>query len=83
MNELASGRLLNLVERLLALQPAIERYRELENLAVGLMMTAEVSEIEVPGKGWVTLSEPGRLTVMPAEHAAGALIEIVPLKELL
>lgn len=80
MNELASGRLHGLILRLIELQPAVERYREVENLLTGLMLSAEVSEIAIPGKGRVALATGAHLVVEPDERPVGAIIEITPLK---
>ncbi|MCK6629358.1 MAG: hypothetical protein L6R45_29800 [Anaerolineae bacterium] len=50
------------VERLLALRPAVERYNEWANIVAGLMMTAEVAKVEIPGRGEVVLQD-GKLSV--------------------
>lgn len=55
-------RLYQMVERVLALRPAVERYEEMTNLLHGLMMTADLKQITVPGQGRVTLQD-GKLTV--------------------
>jgi hypothetical protein len=56
-------------DRLLRLRAAAERYNELVNLMTGLMMTAEVSEIEIPGQGKATLRD-GNLDVTVEPTAA-------------
>jgi hypothetical protein len=55
-------RLCRMIDQVLRLRPAVERYNEMTNLLAGLMMTAGVSEIEVPGQGKVTWQE-GKLEV--------------------
>lgn len=85
MSAVATEQLKSLIERLLELQPAAERYKEAENLLIGLMLTAEVSEIVIPGKGRAALANsPDRrsfgLVVEPDRRPIGAIIEITPLK---
>lgn len=89
-SKVAADRLRGLVEKLIELKPAVERYEETENLLAGLMLCAEVGEIEIPGRGRVALtpnpSPKGRggygLVVEPEETPAATIIKIIPFKGL-
>lgn len=55
-----------LAGQLLELQPMAARYRELENLTIGTMLTLRVDEVAVAGKGKLVLDERVlKLTVWP------------------
>ncbi len=56
------ARLHKMVERVMALRPAVERYNEMTNILAGLMMTAQIAEIEIPGQGKARLRD-GKLEV--------------------
>jgi hypothetical protein len=51
------SRLHRMVEQVMALRPAVTRYDEMTNILAGLMMAAEVKEIEIPGQGKATLRD--------------------------
>lgn len=87
MDTVATEKLKNLVEKLLELQPAVQRYEEAENLLTGLMICAEVGEIAIPGRGraWLNYNsaKPGYgLVVEPDETPVAAIIKILPFKGL-
>lgn len=56
------SRLHCMVEQVMMLHRLNERYNEMANILVGLMMTAEIAEIEIPGQGKATLRD-GKLEV--------------------
>ncbi len=84
MTKVTKAQTRQMAEELISLQPMAERYKRLEKDLKAAMMTLEMDEIPVEGKGRVFISTSERISIAPdlARDVLGAVADkIIEVKE--